>query len=46
MYENKLFVVIGVIALIFTGIIIYLISIDRKVSKLKKELKKRNANTP
>jgi CcmD family protein len=46
MYENKLFVVIGVITLIFTGIIIYLISIDRKVSKLKKELKKRNVNTP
>lgn len=46
MYDNKLFVVIGVIALIFTGIIIYLFSIDRKVNKLRKEQEKRKNNTP
>ncbi len=32
-------VVIMVIAIIFTGIVLYLINIDRKVSKLEKELK-------
>lgn len=32
-------VVIMVIGIIFTGIVFYLISIDRKVSKLEKELK-------
>ncbi len=32
-------VVIMVIAIIFTGIVLYLISIDRKVSKLEKEIK-------
>jgi CcmD family protein len=32
-------VVIMVIGIIFTGIVLYLINIDRKVSKLEKELK-------
>ena len=36
---GKIYVVVGVIAIIFIGIIIYLISIDRKVSKLEKEIK-------
>ncbi len=31
-------VVIMVIAIIFTGIVLYLINIDRKVSKLEKEI--------
>ena len=31
-------VVIMVIAIIFTGIVLYLINIDRKVSKLEKEV--------
>jgi hypothetical protein len=38
--EGKIYVVIGVIAVIFIGLIIYLISIDTKVSKLEKKLKK------
>lgn len=40
MYQSgKIYVVIGVISIIFIGIILYLIIIDRKVSKLEKELK-------
>ena len=38
--NGKIFVVVGVIAIVFTGIIIYLISIDRKVSKLEKRINK------
>lgn len=32
-------VVITVIAIIFAGIVLYLISLDRKVSRLEKEIK-------
>ena len=35
--NGKIYVVVGVIAIVFTGIIVYLISIDRKVSKLEKK---------
>jgi len=35
--NGKIFVVVGVIAIVFTGIVIYLISIDRKVTKLEKK---------
>ena len=38
--SGKIYVVITVLSIIFAGILIYLISIDRKVSKLEKELKK------
>lgn len=39
LYENgKIYVVVAVVAVIFAGIIIYLISIDRKVSKIEKQL--------
>ena len=37
--SGKIYVVVGVIAIIFVGIILYLISIDRKVSKLEKDFK-------
>ena len=37
--SGKIYVVIGVISIIFIGIIIYLVSIDRKVSRLEKEIK-------
>lgn len=37
--NGKIFVVVGVIAIVFTGIVIYLVSIDRKVSKLEKKIK-------
>ena len=40
MRENgKIYVVLGVVLIIFIGLIIYLISIDRKVSKLEKHYK-------
>lgn len=36
--EGKIYVVIAVLCVILLGLIIYLISIDRKVSKLEKEI--------
>ena len=40
MHENgKIYVVVGVLAIILIGMFVYLISLDRKVSKLEKELK-------
>jgi hypothetical protein len=35
--NGKIYIVISVISIIFVGIIIYLISIDRKVGKLEKQ---------
>jgi CcmD family protein len=35
--NGKIYVVVGVIAIVFTGIIAYLVRIDRKVSKLEKK---------
>jgi len=35
--NGKIYVVVAVIAVIFIGLITYLISIDRKVSKLEKK---------
>lgn len=37
--DGKIWVVVGVIVLIFLGIITYLISLDRKISKLEKQMK-------
>lgn len=37
--EGKIYVVVLVIAVLFTGILIYLINTDRKVSKLEKDMK-------
>jgi hypothetical protein len=36
--NGKIYVVVGCILLIFAGIIIYLISLDKKLGKLKKKL--------
>ncbi|MEM6841979.1 MAG: CcmD family protein [Bacteroidota bacterium] len=36
--EGKIYVVVAVMLLIFSGLIIYAIRIDQKVSKLEKEL--------
>ncbi|TDB68186.1 CcmD family protein [Arundinibacter roseus] len=36
--DGKIWVVVGVIALIFAGIITYLIRLDSKLSKIEKEL--------
>ena len=37
--SGKIYVVVAVIAIIFAGIIFYLVSIDRKVGRMEKELK-------
>lgn len=40
MHENgKIYVVVGVIAIIFVGLVVYLISIDRRLTKMEKEEK-------
>lgn len=36
--EGKIYVVVAVMLLIFSGLIVYAIRIDQKVSKLEKEL--------
>ena len=36
--EGKIYVVVAVILLIFSGLIVYAIRIDQKVSRLEKEL--------
>jgi TRAP-type C4-dicarboxylate transport system permease small subunit len=38
--DGKIWVVLAVIAVIFVGLILFLISIDSKVTKLEKQLKK------
>ena len=39
--SNKLYVVISVLVTIFAGIIIFLITQDRKISKLEKQIKEK-----
>ena len=42
MHESgKINVVIGVISIIFTGIVVYLILLDRKLKRIEKELKEK-----
>jgi len=38
--DGRIYVVVAVVATIFAGIIVYLINIDSKISKLEKQLKK------
>ncbi len=38
--SGKIYVVVAVLVTVFIGIVIYLIRIDGKVSKLEKEVKK------
>lgn len=46
MLENgKIFVVVAVLALILVGIIVYLFTIDRKVTRLEKEVGEKNTET-
>ena len=35
--EGKIYVVVAVVVTILTGVVIYLISLDRKISKLEKQ---------
>ncbi len=37
--DGKIWVVVVVIAVVFAGIIVYLINIDRKISKIEKQIK-------
>lgn len=40
LHENgKIYVVVGVIAIIFAGLVVYLVSIDRRLTKMEKEEK-------
>jgi CcmD family protein len=39
--SGKIYVVVAVLSVIFTGIVIYLISIDRKITKLENEINKK-----
>ena len=39
--NGKIYVVVGVILIIFIGIIIYLVTLDRKVTKLEKEIQEK-----
>jgi CcmD family protein len=46
MLENgKILVVVAVLAFILVGIFIYLFTIDRKVTKLEKEVEEKHAET-
>jgi len=36
--SGKIYVVVGVVLIILVGLLIYLITIDRKVSKIEKEI--------
>lgn len=36
--EGKIYIVVAVLLIIFAGIVLYLINIDKKVSKLEKEI--------
>jgi CcmD family protein len=38
--EGKIYIVIAIIAIIFIGLILYLVSIDRKISRIEKKLPK------
>jgi CcmD family protein len=37
--EGKIYVVVLIVAIVFTGLIIFAILSDRKISKLEKEIK-------
>lgn len=38
--DGRIYVVVAVVATIFAGIIVYLINLDSKISKLEKQIKK------
>ncbi len=44
--DGKIYVVLAVLLVIFSGIVVYLISIDRKISRLEKQKPKNRANGP
>lgn len=42
MFTGKIFVVVAVLALIMTGIFVYLFLLDRKIGRLEKEVENRS----
>lgn len=36
--DGKIYVLVGIIAIIFAGIVVYIVSTDRRISKLEKNL--------
>lgn len=42
--DGKIWVVVAVIAAVFTGIILYLVRLDRQIGKLEKEIKNTKHN--
>lgn len=42
---GKIYVVVGVLVLIFLGLVIYLISMDRKLTKLENQIKNNGQNS-
>jgi CcmD family protein len=36
--DGKIYVLVGIIAIIFAGIVVYVVSTDRRISKLEKNL--------
>ncbi len=38
--DGRIYVVVAVVATIFTGIIVYLVNLDSKISKLEKQIRK------
>lgn len=40
--EGKIYVLVGVIGIVFAGILIYIMTTDRKVSRLEKLIKEEN----
>jgi hypothetical protein len=41
--EGKIYVVVGIILIILTGLVVYLVTLDRKVKKLENLLGERNS---
>jgi len=44
--SGKIYVVVCVAAIVLCGLIVYLVTIDRKVSKLEKEIASQKKQTP
>lgn len=42
--DSKIYIVVTVLAVILVGIFVYLFVMDRKVSKLEKEMKERTSD--
>lgn len=42
--DGKIWVVVAVIAMVFAGIVVYLVRLDRQISKLEKEVEEKKTN--